>query len=127
MAWKIYFVFLAVLVVGSLLGRIIIRIKRPDLVKRFDIISSVVGSISLVGIYGYVYSVPIATRGLWIFITIVVFVFWVLEFFQPKTKHLVANIGRLKASLLLGATTLLTLPGYIALLLYAFGRHPWLA
>lgn len=127
MAWKIYFVFLVTIVLGSLFGRIILRVKRPDVAKRFDVISSLVSSVSLIGVYGYVFSVTIAARWVWMVVAIAVLVFWVLEFFQPKAKQVVAKLGRLKAVLLLGATSLLTLPGYVALVLYAFGRHPWSA
>jgi hypothetical protein len=125
MGWKIYFVCLAVLVVGSFFGRIFLFAKKPGVVKRFDLLQSIIGIVALVGVYGFAYNVKIANQVVWVAVSALVIVFWLLEFFQPKTTVVVEKIGLAKASLLFGAMALITLPGYVALISYAFSQSLW--
>ena len=119
MLWQIYFWLFALLMVGVTIGRAVLYFVRPGLVSLYDIAEALPGLACVVAVYGYVQGVPIGTKALWIVLACIIPVVYVISMRGEKTRVMLRKFGRARLILLMGAGFLLTLPAYVALILYA--------
>jgi hypothetical protein len=117
--WIIYFWFIAVLVVLSAFGRAFLYFK-SEAVRIYDLIESLISITAIVGLYGFVYQVPILTADFWKVILILITLAWIWSIFSAKNKELIKKFGMAKASMIIALTSVIGIPTLIGLAIYGF-------
>jgi hypothetical protein len=117
--WIIYFWFIAILVVLSAFGRVYLYFK-SEAVRIYDLIESFVSVAAIIGLYGFVYQVPILSSGFWKVIWILITLVWLWSIFPAKNKELIEKFGMAKASMIIALTSVIGVPTLIGLAFYGF-------
>ena len=117
--WLIYFWIAAPVTVVSAIGRIYLYFRR-DIVTAYDLAESFISLAAIVGLYGYVYSAAILAPLLWRVILALIVCSWLWNFFAPKNRAMVKEMGTIKGAAVISIIQLLALPAIIGLYLYSF-------
>ena len=116
--WKIYFVFIVVLIILSLLG--IATDSNAGLAEVIDIFISIP---SFIGFYGYVFSKKILARRIW-FPVLILTLIWDVAYLYVTDLDFASGMDRETYFWAMGIGWILILPSYIALYLYARESNP---
>ena len=130
MFWLISFWFIFVLIVAPIPFRAFMYISGKVTLSRSVIIdefvASVVALFGCIGMYGFVYKLPIFGQLLWqIFLVIFVAYSVTIVFISPKLKMISDLTTRNKQRIFIIAATLITFPLPLSLYFYSFGNFPW--
>ncbi|MGI4826766.1 MAG: hypothetical protein ACRYFU_01020 [Janthinobacterium lividum] len=105
--------------VRSAIGRVVLFIKKPELVSRLDLIEAAVALAAIPALFGFAYHRPHGTRELWELFSVVFVGLSIYQFFTPKMRKLYEK-GVAVTALTISAQCALGGPGLWALLAYAF-------
>lgn len=102
------------------------KVTLPKSVIIDESFATLVGLLGCVGMYGYVYKIPIYNQLVWQLFFVVYIVYSIaIIFISPKLKMISDLAGRRKQQILIVAVLLITLPLPVALYFYGFGDLPW--
>ena len=115
-----FYIWLIILLyVGSSVARFIFFIK-GERVRIIELIESLGGVISCVGLYGYLSKTYYLNPTFWYAVILVALCFGVYSnIFSKKTKDVVKKIGFKRAVAIYGTVSIVTLPHLYILFLYA--------
>ena len=119
MFWQVYFWLFAALIIGTTVGRAVLYFVKPGSVSIQDVLFSLPGLGCVVALYGYIYGLTLGSSLVWVALACALPVLYVVEMRSEKAREAINKLGTKKALLVFGASFLFTLPGYVALLLYA--------
>lgn len=98
------------------------RVVLPKAVIVDESAASIMALIGCVGMYGFVFQVPLLNPIFWqVFFAVFVGYSLLIPFYSPKLQLIADLTSRNKQRVLIFVTMLITLPLYVALCLYAFG------
>ncbi|WP_415753811.1 hypothetical protein [Pseudomonas leptonychotis] len=119
--WKIYFYFMLALTLVGVAGLLTVDGKGAA-----ELISLILAIPSLTGLFGYVFSKKILTRNLWA-VNFYVQIAWGALYYFVTTADLSAGMDQQLYIVSTAVMWVLSIPGYIALFLYASKNYPtWL-
>ena len=119
MFWQVYFWLFAALIIGPAVGRAVLYFVKPGSVSVQDVLFSLPGLGCVVALYGYLHGLTLGSSVVWVALACALPVLYVVEMRSEKAREAIKKLGTKKAMLVFGASFLFTLPGYVALLLYA--------
>lgn len=119
MLWQLYFWLFALLMAGTTLGRAALYFLKPGSVSVYDIVESLPGLACVFAVYGFVHGVLFGSRALWLALACLIPITYVISMRGTKSRAAIRKLGGLRAALLFGCAFILTLPAYVALVLYA--------
>ncbi len=117
--WVIYAWLFTAIGIFSLVGRLVLRFKRPKLVSWFDVVESGLVAAALPGLFGYAYDRPMGPQVLWQVGIVLLLVLSVRSLFSSNMKHL-ADKGVWHLAGALVVTVITGAPGMYALICYAY-------
>ena len=117
--WTIYFWLIAVLVIGSALGRLDLYF-RSEMVNAYDLIESGISVVAIVGLHGYVYRASYLSPVFWKFVWFLLLLTWLASLGSRKNRELVEKIGAKKGIAIIAATSIIGMPTLVGLFIYGF-------
>lgn len=117
--WIVYFWIIAILVVVSALGRVFLYF-RPDQVKFYDIVESVISIAAIAGLHGYVYQSAYLSPFFWQVTWILLLAAWLASLRDQKNGEMINKIGLKKGIAVIAVTAILGFPTLLVLFAYAF-------
>lgn len=117
--WTLYFWVIAVLVIGTALGRLYLYF-RTEVVTAYDLVESGVSVVAIVGLYGYVYQTNYLAPIFWQFVWVLLLLTWFVSLGSGKNREMIKKIGAKKGIAVIAATTIIGLPTLVGLFIYGF-------
>ena len=119
MLWQLYFWLFALLMIGTTIGRAVLYFVKPGSVSIYEIVESLPGLACVVAVYGFAYGVLLGSKPIWLAVACALPILYITSMLSGKARIAYRKLGTSKAILVFGTTFLLTLPAYVALVLYA--------
>lgn len=110
---------MAFLVGTSAVGRVYLFFTGKT-VTVYDLSESLISSVAIVGLFGFVYQMPIATPTFWKAVWALLMLTWVWSFFGAKNIEMIEKIGLAKGSQIFSLITMLAVPTLVGLCIYGF-------
>jgi len=89
----------------------------------YDAFVPLLGILVVVALWGYTHDQPLLRPWVWQILVVVIVVENVRFFFRPQFRETTAKLGRSKTWLVYGGLELLSVPAFVAVAIYAFGRQ----
>jgi len=128
----VYIAVVSLLVVGSLIGKIALKLLgkydvTPRNVQIEEAITLPLLMPTLLGFYGYLQDVAIFNAVFWQYYLALIIIHLLVSFFLPKNQWVAKELGTRKMVQFNAVGVLLSLPTYYILYLYGFANFPSLA